>query len=90
MPRIGLLSVFAENDPQAQAWLKELMQGLQELSWVNGRNVQIEVSLRTLALPESANGQRATMQTSQRLDATHGGEVFPVAGNESRFDTYFR
>jgi len=42
MPRIGLLSVFAENDPQAQAWLKELMQGLQELSWVNGRNVQIE------------------------------------------------
>jgi putative ABC transport system substrate-binding protein len=42
MPRIGLLSVFAESDPEAQAWIGELMQGLQELGWVNGRNVQIE------------------------------------------------
>ena len=42
MPRIGLLSSFAENDPEALAWIGELMQGLQELSWVNGRNVQIE------------------------------------------------
>jgi hypothetical protein len=33
---------------------------------------------RTLALPETANRQRATMQTRQGLDATHGGEVFPV------------
>jgi len=34
---------------------------------------------RTLALPESANRQRATMQTSQGIDATHGGELFPVS-----------
>jgi hypothetical protein len=33
---------------------------------------------RTLALPESANRQRATTQMPQRLDATHGGELFPV------------
>jgi putative tryptophan/tyrosine transport system substrate-binding protein len=38
MPRIGLLSVFAENDPEPQAWNKELLQRLQELGWVNGRN----------------------------------------------------
>ena len=42
MPRIGLLSVFAENDPEAQAWNRELLQRLQELGWANGRNVQIE------------------------------------------------
>ena len=42
MPRIGLLSVFAESDPEGQALIRELMQGLQELGWVNGRNVQIE------------------------------------------------
>jgi len=41
MPRIGLLSVFAESDPEGQALIKELMQGLQELGWVNGRNVRI-------------------------------------------------
>jgi putative ABC transport system substrate-binding protein len=42
MPRIGLLSVFAESDPEGQALIKELMQGLQELGWVNGRNVRID------------------------------------------------
>jgi len=42
MPRIGLLSVFAENDPEPQAWNRELLQRLQELGWANGRNVQIE------------------------------------------------
>ena len=30
-PRIGLLSVFAESDPEGQALIRELMQGLQEL-----------------------------------------------------------
>ena len=34
MPRIGLLSVFAESDPEGQALIRELMQGLQELGWV--------------------------------------------------------
>jgi len=42
MPRIGLLSAFAENDPEPQAWNRELLQHLQELGWANGRNVQIE------------------------------------------------
>src|SRR5215468_250399 len=42
MPRIGLLSVFAESDPEGQALIKELMQGLQGLGWVNGRNVRID------------------------------------------------
>jgi hypothetical protein len=36
---------------------------------------------QTVALLESANRQRATTQTPQGLDATHGNEVFPV--NES-------
>ena len=45
MPRIGLLSVFAENDPEPQAWNRELLERLQELGWANGRNVQIEFRL---------------------------------------------
>jgi hypothetical protein len=31
-----------------------------------------------LALPASANSQRATMQSRQALDAKHRGELFPV------------
>src|SRR5262244_2294639 len=42
MPRIGLLSVFAESEPEGQALIRELIQRLQELGWVNGRNVQID------------------------------------------------
>src|SRR6516162_1570426 len=42
MPRIGLLSVFAESDPEGQALIRELIQRLQELGWTNGRNVQAE------------------------------------------------
>ena len=42
MPRVGFLSVFAESDPEGQAWIRELMQRLQELGWVNGRNVRID------------------------------------------------
>ena len=41
-PRIGLLSVFAESDPEGQTLIRELIQRLQELGWVNGRNVQID------------------------------------------------
>ena len=42
MRHIGFLSVLAESDPEGQAWNRELMQGLQELGWVNGRNVRID------------------------------------------------
>jgi predicted DCC family thiol-disulfide oxidoreductase YuxK len=42
----------------------------------------IEAECRSLALPETANRQRATTQAPQGFDATHGGELFPV--NESR------
>jgi putative tryptophan/tyrosine transport system substrate-binding protein len=40
--RVGFLSVFAESDPEGQAWIRELIQRLQELGWVNDRNVQID------------------------------------------------
>jgi putative tryptophan/tyrosine transport system substrate-binding protein len=42
MRRIGFLSVFAESDPQAQGLVREFVERLQELGWVNGRNVQVD------------------------------------------------
>jgi putative tryptophan/tyrosine transport system substrate-binding protein len=38
--RIGVLSGFAENDPQAQAEITAFRQGLQRLGWM-GRNIRI-------------------------------------------------
>ena len=42
MQRIGVLMGYPEGDPQAQANVTALSQGLQSLGWIEGRNVQID------------------------------------------------
>ncbi len=42
MRRIGVLSPLAADDPEGQARIAAFLQGLQELGWTVGRNVQIE------------------------------------------------
>ena len=40
--RIAILVGLAENDPQGQATLAALVQALQQLGWIDGRNVRID------------------------------------------------
>src|SRR5262249_38473782 len=40
--RIAVLSGFAATDPEAQARIAALQQGLKELGWAEGRNLSIE------------------------------------------------
>ena len=40
---IGFLSIVHESDPEAQGWIKEFTQRLQELGWADGRNIRIDV-----------------------------------------------
>jgi ABC-type uncharacterized transport system substrate-binding protein len=42
MPRVGVLVTFTDSDVEGQRYLKAFLQGLQELGWADGRNVQIE------------------------------------------------
>jgi putative ABC transport system substrate-binding protein len=42
MRRIGVLMLYPENDPQGQAHAAAFQQGLQQLGWIVGRNVQID------------------------------------------------
>ena len=42
MRRIGVLSGFAENDPEMKARLAALRQGLEGLGWSEGRNIKID------------------------------------------------
>jgi putative ABC transport system substrate-binding protein len=42
MRRIGVLIALAESDPEAQARVAALRQALQELSWIEGRNIRID------------------------------------------------
>jgi len=41
--RIGVLMSFAENDPEGNALLSALTQGLAELGWTDGRNVRMDI-----------------------------------------------
>ena len=41
--RIGVLMNRGADDPEGQARLKALVQGLQQLGWVEGRNVRMDV-----------------------------------------------
>jgi len=43
MRRIGLLSVFTENDPVGQALVTALREGLAGLGWIEDRNLRIEL-----------------------------------------------
>jgi putative ABC transport system substrate-binding protein len=40
--RVGVLMGYPEGDPQAQANVTALRKGLQDLGWIEGRNVQID------------------------------------------------
>src|SRR5262245_63619488 len=42
VPRIGMLMPYAANDPQAQILNAAFLQGLQQLGWTVGQNVQID------------------------------------------------
>jgi putative tryptophan/tyrosine transport system substrate-binding protein len=47
--RIGVLTSFDENDPEAKAYLSEFMKGLGELGWTDGRNVRMVDRARVYA-----------------------------------------
>jgi putative ABC transport system substrate-binding protein len=43
MRRIGVLTAWAGNDPAAQVRIDALRQGLEQLGWIVGRNVHIDI-----------------------------------------------
>src|SRR3974390_1960620 len=43
MRRIGVLTPFAEDDPETKARIAAFVQGLQQLGWTDGRNVRIDI-----------------------------------------------
>jgi putative ABC transport system substrate-binding protein len=59
MPRVGVLMVFAETDPEGQARAKAFQQMFQDLGWTDGRNVRIEY--RWITDPEHIRGSAAEL-----------------------------
>jgi len=42
IPRIGVIMTLAADDPESPVRVAELLKGLQELGWIDGRNLKIE------------------------------------------------
>src|SRR5262249_60654457 len=40
--RIGVLMAYAEDDPEAQAWIRALLQGLKEHGWIDGSTARLD------------------------------------------------
>jgi putative ABC transport system substrate-binding protein len=47
MRLIGVLLPLAKDDPRYQPWLTAFRQGLQELGWVDGRNIRMDIHWAT-------------------------------------------
>jgi putative tryptophan/tyrosine transport system substrate-binding protein len=43
MRRVVLFPLGAESDPEVQAYIRALRQGLQKLGWIEGRNIRIDI-----------------------------------------------
>jgi len=43
MKRVDVLMAFDEHDAKAKGWITSFTQGLSELGWAEGRNLQMEV-----------------------------------------------
>ena len=43
MRRVGILMLFAEDDPAAKMRIVALVEGLQQLGWTVGRNVEFDI-----------------------------------------------
>jgi hypothetical protein len=43
MRQLGILTGFAERDPEARQWIATLVQGLDKLGWTAGRNLKLNI-----------------------------------------------
>ena len=68
MRRIGALTPYAANDPQVQARNAAFLQGLQQLGWSVGNNVQIDYRW-TVGNEEDTRKYAAELAAAYRIPA---------------------
>jgi ABC-type uncharacterized transport system substrate-binding protein len=79
MRRIGVLSGLAVHDPEAQAYIAALQQGLQEAGWTVGRNVRIDYrSIGGNAEDARKNATELVALGPDVLVATGGASIGPL------------
>src|SRR5262249_61555060 len=43
MPRVAVLTPYADSDPEAQIWFKTFVNEMQTVGWTDGGNIRIDV-----------------------------------------------
>src|SRR5262249_61876358 len=43
MPRVAVLTPYADSDPEAQIWFKTFVNEMQAVGWTGGGNIRIDV-----------------------------------------------
>src|SRR5262245_65382753 len=74
MRRIGALMGYAASDPEGQAYVVALQEGLQKLGWTEDRNIRIDA--RWGALDAETMQRLAKERKSKRLNSSHLGNSY--------------
>jgi putative ABC transport system substrate-binding protein len=77
MRRIGVLMNLSETDPESQARIAALRDGLRKLGWIEGRNIQIDYRWAT-GDPEHAR-RYATELVAIKPEVIFAGTTMPLA-----------
>jgi putative ABC transport system substrate-binding protein len=73
--RVGVLSPNSENDPEMKRRMDALLRGLQELGWVDGQNIRLEV--------RSAAGNDEALRRYCREFAASAPDLLIVISNQA-------
>jgi len=84
MRRVGMLVTLAADDPEAQAWMAGFLQGLQELGWVVGRNVQIEARFNLLDAEHVRSAAAELVALAPDVIVTIGGSTVGLLQQATR------
>src|ERR1700730_11156673 len=85
MRRIGLLGAFAADDPEMQARIAALRQGLESLGWSEGRNLRIDYRYAPDSIPEQARAAaKELIDLQPDLMFAHATPIITALQRESR------
>jgi putative tryptophan/tyrosine transport system substrate-binding protein len=84
MRRIGVLMGLNENDPEATLWLSGFTQGLQELGWIDGGNVRLDVRWASGSSDRTRIFAKELVNLRPDVILSHGTPVTAALQQETR------
>src|SRR5262245_44670007 len=82
--RIGVLMGGAEGDPQTAPFLREFRRGLEELGWIEGRNIQIDLRFGASDVDRMQRLAKELVDTRPELIVAHATPVTAAVAREAK------